>query len=72
VRHDRADQPRQQRVSASRWRLLTGYDPLATGGRVGQRPPPDSLSLPEDAPAISLFPQAPGDPAGRRGFLHAG
>ena len=28
-------------------RLLTGNDPIAAGGRVGQRPPPDSLSLPE-------------------------
>ena len=42
VRHGRADEPRQQRCPLPRWRLLTGNDPLATGGRVGQRPPPDS------------------------------
>jgi hypothetical protein len=42
VRDGQADQPRPQRVPLSRGRLLTGYDPLATGGRVRQRPPPDS------------------------------
>ena len=40
-------------------RLLTGNEPLATGGRVRQRPPPDSLSLPGAFPACSLIPQAP-------------
>ena len=42
VRHGRADQPRPQRAPLPRRRLLIGNDPLATGGRVRQRPPPDS------------------------------
>jgi hypothetical protein len=36
VRHNRADQPRTQRLPRSRRRLLIGNDPLATGGRVRQ------------------------------------
>ena len=41
VRHDRADKPGERQVSLGR-RLLTGNDQLASGGRVRQRPPPDS------------------------------
>ena len=38
---------RASRESSLLRRLLIGNDPIAAGGRIRQRPPPDSLSLPE-------------------------
>jgi hypothetical protein len=58
VRHDRVDKPGERQASLGR-RLLTGNDELASGGRVRQRPPPDSSSLPEDAPGPFADPAGP-------------
>ena len=38
-----AGEPRQPRALCLLRRLLIGNDPIAAGGRIRQRPPPDSL-----------------------------